>query len=201
MSGEQPFLEIDIDGEIRKIIRQLDTLPNQLKAPNVLAKAMNSTANEIKRKLGKDARKRYAVTDDRVLKDKSRGGMYLERTSGATVTAALISKGSMLDVMAYMTKPNDQTTAAMLKVLNESGMTALEVEGRKAFVTTFRSGHTAIVQRRGHDRLPVKKLLAPAAPHVFGGTYEEMDMDYYAILQKHISKQVEKVLGDTGRAA
>lgn len=201
MSGEQPFLQIEIEGEIQKIIQKLDTLQNRLKAPSVLAKAMNSTANEIKRKIGKDARKKYAITDDRILKDKSRGGMYLERASGVDPMATLISKGAMLDAMAYMTKPNSQTTAAMLKVLNESNMTALEVDGRKAFEATFRSGHIAIVQRRGPDRLPVKKLLSPAAPHIFGRTYQEMDMEYYEILQKHIDKQVEKAIGTIGKAA
>ena len=81
-----------------------------------------------------------------------------------------------------------------MKVLNESKLTALEVEGRKAFETTFRSGHTAIVQRRTEDRLPIKKLLAPAVPHLYGKSYEEAELDYYGILQKHIQQQVEKVL-------
>lgn len=82
--------------------------------------------------------------------------MYLEKATGADPAAVLISKGGMMEVMAYTTRKNDSATAAMLKVLNESKLTALEVEGRKAFETTFRSGHTAIVQRRTEDRLPIK---------------------------------------------
>ena len=155
---------------------------------------MNLTANEIKRKIGKQARKKYAITDDRILKDKSKGAMYLEKATGADPAATLISRGGMLDVMAYTTRRNDSTTAAMLKVLNESQLTALEVDGRKAFETTFRSGHTAIVQRRTENRLPIKKLLAPAVPHLYGKSYEEAELDYYGILQKHIQQQVEKVL-------
>ena len=100
-----------------------------------------------------------------------------------------------------MTRKNTETTAAMLKVLNESAMTALEVDGRKAFETTFKSGHTAIVQRVGRARLPVKSLMAPAVPMAYGKTYEETTQDYYTILQKHIQREVERVLDGFGRAA
>lgn len=194
MSEHQNILQIDTDAELQKIIRQLDSIPDQLKAPSVLASALNATANEMRRTMGKKARKRYAVTDERILKEKKRGGMSLERATGETLEAGLLSKGPMVDVMAYTTRRNEKTTAAMLKVLNESQLTALEVGGRKAFETTFKSGHTAIVQRRGKERLPVKKLLAPAVPLLYGKSYEEAEMDYYAILQKHIRRQVERTL-------
>ena len=142
----ESVIQIDTQAEIEKIIRQLDTLPNRLKAPSVLAAAINAAANEMKRKIGQKARKRYAISDKKILTDKKRGGMYLERAKGADTSATLISRGGMVEVMAYMTRRNTETTAAMLKVLNESAMTALEVDGRKAFEATFQSGHTAIVQ-------------------------------------------------------
>ena len=103
--------------------------------------------------------------------------------------------------MNYMTRKNTETTAAMLKILNDSPMTALEVDGRKAFEATFQSGHTAIVQRMSSARLPIKKLMAPAVPMLYGKTYEEATQDYYSILQKHIQREVERVLDGFGRAA
>ena len=197
----ESVIQIDTQAEIEKIIRQLDTLPNRLKAPSVLAAAINAAANEMKRKIGQKARKRYAISDKKILTDKKRGGMYLERAKGADTSATLISRGGMVEVMAYMTRRNTETTAAMLKVLNESAMTALEVDGRKAFEATFQSGHTAIVQRVGRSRLPVKSLMAPAVPMLYGKTYEEATQDYYSILQKHIQREVERVLDGFGRAA
>ena len=194
MSEHQIFCRSTQTQNCKKLFASLDSIPDQLKAPSVLASALNATANEMKRTMGKKARKRYAITDDRILKEKKRGGMFLERATGGTLEAGLLSKGTMVDVMAYMTRRNTKTTAAMLKVLNESQLTALEVDGRKAFETTFKSGHTAIVQRRGKERLPVKKLLAPAVPFLYGKSYEEAEMDYYAILQKHIRQQVDRVL-------
>lgn len=197
----ESVIQIDEQAEIQKIIRQLNTLPNQLKAPGVLASAINATANEMKRKIGQRTRKRYAISDKKILTDRKRGGMYLERAKGADTSATLISRGGMVEVMAYMTRRNIETTAAMLKVLNESAMTALEVDGRKAFEATFQSGHTAIVQRVGRARLPVKSLMAPAVPMLYGKTYEEATQDYYSILQKHIQREVERVLDGFGRAA
>lgn len=197
----ESVIQIDEQAEIQKIIRQLNTLPNQLKAPGVLASAINATANEMKRKIGQRTRKHYAISDKKILTDRKRGGMYLERAKGADTSATLISRGGMVEVMAYMTRRNTETTAAMLKVLNESAMTALEVDGRKAFEATFQSGHTAIVQRVGRARLPVKSLMAPAVPMLYGKTYEEATQDYYSILQKHIQREVERVLDGFGRAA
>lgn len=197
----ESVIQIDEQAEIQKIIRQLNTLPNQLKAPGVLASAINATANEMKRKIGQRTRKRYAISDKKILTDRKQGGMYLERATGTSTEATLISMGGMVEVMAYMTRRNTETTAAMLKVLNESAMTALEVDGRKAFEATFQSGHTAIVQRVGRARLPVKSLMAPAVPMLYGKTYEEATQDYYSILQKHIQREVERVLDGFGRAA
>ncbi|WP_204790077.1 hypothetical protein [Oscillibacter sp. CU971] len=194
MSEHQNILQIDTDVELQKIIRQLDSIPDQLKAPSVLASALNATANEMRRTMGKKAKKRYAITDDRILKEKKRGGMFLERATGDTLEAGLLSKGAMVEAMAYMTRRNTDTTAAMLKVLNESQLTALEVGGRKAFETTFDSGHTAIVRRLGENRLPIYPLMSPAVPLLYGKSYEEAEMDYYAILQKHIRRQIERTL-------
>jgi len=197
----ESVIQIDEQAEIQKIIRQLNTLPNQLKAPGVLASAINATANEMKRKIGQRTRKRYAISDKKILTDRKRGGMYLERAKGADTSATLISRGGMVEVMAYMTRRNTETTAAMLKVLNESAMTALEVDGRKAFEATFQSPRPACARRAPPPRLPVKSLMAPAVPMLYGKTYEEATQDYYSILQKHIQREVERVLDGFGRAA
>ena len=62
-------------------------------------------------------------------------------------------------------------------------------------MATFASGHTAIVQRRGPERLPVKKLLSPSVPHMLNN--EEVRAKAaamtYDILQQEIEKQIEKV--------
>ncbi|MFQ9599431.1 MAG: hypothetical protein ACLRZ3_07285 [Flavonifractor plautii] len=85
----ESVIQIDEQAEIQKIIRQLNTLPNQLKAPGVLASAINATANEMKRKIGQRTRKRYAISDKKILTDRKQGGMYLERATGTSTEATL----------------------------------------------------------------------------------------------------------------
>ena len=67
----------------------------------------------------------------------------------------------------------------------------------KAFVARFRSGHTAIVQRRGAARLPVKKLLSPAVPHMMGNeeVRERAEALAYEELVKQIDRQIERLTG------
>lgn len=70
MSEYKCILQIDTDAELQKILQQLDDLPSQLKAPSVLATALNATANEMKRKMGRQAKSKYAISDDRILTEK-----------------------------------------------------------------------------------------------------------------------------------
>ena len=111
--------------------------------------------------------------------------------------AAVLAKGPMRDIMDFMTQPNTDTAAAAAKVLNSGAMKPLEAGGLKAFITTFRSGHTAIVQRRGAERLPVKKLLSPAVPHMMGNeeVRAEAEALAYETLQREIGKRIEQLTG------
>ena len=109
----------------------------------------------------------------------------------------MLAKGPMRDIMDFMTQPNTDTAAAAAKVLNSGAMKPLEAGGLKAFITTFRSGHAAIVQRRGAERLPVKKLLSPAVPHMMGNeeVRAEAEALAYETLQREIGKRIEQLTG------
>ena len=165
--SDQSILQIDTDEELARVMRQLKTLPQQLGAPNVLKNALNSTARKVRRQIIKDSKGRYA------LKEKK----------------ALQSESKILSASA--------STAAAAKVLNSGTMKPLEAGGLKAFITTFRSGHTAIVQRRGAERLPVKKLLSPAVPHMMGNeeVRAEAEALAYETLQREIGKRIEQLTG------
>ena len=128
-------------------------------------------------------------------------GLYRDRNAALMrfllLEAAVLAKGPMRDIMDFMTQPNTDTAAAAAKVLNSGAMKPLEAGGLKAFITTFRSGHTAIVQRRGAERLPVKKLLSPAVPHMMGNeeVRAEAEALAYETLQREIGKRIEQLTG------
>ena len=189
--SDQSILQIDTDEELARVMRQLKTLPQQLGAPNVLKNALNSTARKVRRQIIKDSKGRYALKEKKALQSESK----ILSASASTLEAAVLAKGPMRDIMDFMTQPNTDTAAA--KVLNSGAMKPLEAGGLKAFITTFRSGHTAIVQRRGAERLPVKKLLSPAVPHMMGNeeVRAEAEALAYETLQREIGKRIEQLTG------
>uniref|UniRef100_A0AAU8B746 Minor tail protein n=1 Tax=Dulem virus 34 TaxID=3145752 RepID=A0AAU8B746_9CAUD len=194
--SDQTILAIDTDAELQKIIQRLNTLPDQIASPAILKNAINSTARKVRAQLKKDTKARYAISDGKMLTDKSQGAPEVLTASVTTLAATVRSRGPMQDIMAFMTQPNTRSAAAAAKVLNSGSMKLLEVNGLKAFVTTFASGHTAIVQRKGASRLPVKKLLSPAVPHMMGNdeVREKAEGLAYETLQSEIEKRIEKVL-------
>lgn len=214
MSEPRGFLEIDTDAEIAAIIRKLDKFPDQIAAPNILKNALNATARKVRKQITKDAKKQYAIKDKSILKNADQGAPKVYTATAAELAATIRSKGPMQDVMAFMTKPNSTTGAAAAKVLQDGKLTPLEAGGLKAFVTTFASGHTAIVQRHPPaeyssgrtaragrygeraDMTKIKKLLSPSVPHMLGNekVMEQAERLTYDTLQAEIQKRIDKAM-------
>lgn len=193
--SKESLVVIDTDHELTKIISKLNGLRNQLGAPDAFRKALNSTGRAVRKQIIKDAKGEYAISDRKALTDKKKGGPELLPASTSTLAATIRSRGPMQDIMAFMTRPNSETGAAAAKVLNSSQMKSLEVDGLKAFVARFSSGHVAIVQRLGPERLPVKKLLSPSVPHMLNNeaVRSKAEAMTYEMLQREIERQIDKV--------
>ena len=159
MSGTEALIRIDVEEELQKIIQQMNSLPDQIAAPNILRNALNATARKVRRQMVSDVKGEYAIKNTKALRDVAQGGPKVLTASSANLSAAIRSRGPMQDIMSFMTRANTKTGAARAKILSSGSLKPLEMDDLKAFVTTFASGHTAIVQRKGKSRLPVKKLL------------------------------------------
>ena len=205
MSRTETLLEIDVDKELQKIIQRLNSLPDQIAAPNILKNALNATARKVRKQLVKDAKGQYAIKDTGILKDEKQGAPKVLTATAASMSATIRSKGPMQEIMTFMTRPNQGTGAAAAQILASGSMKPLEMSGLKAFIATFvnenskgeRTEHTAIVQRRGKERLPLKKLMSPAVPHMLGNetVRGQAAALAYETLQSEIDKQIQKVLG------
>ena len=103
----EPFVVVDVDEGLERILRSLQKLPDQLAAPQVLQKALNTTARKARTRLIKEAGKRYALSKPEALKTESK-----VETNTSDTSAAIISKGSMRDIMDFLTQPNSDTAAA-----------------------------------------------------------------------------------------
>lgn len=196
--SKETLVMIDTDQEITKIVQKMKRLHDQLGAPEVFRKALNDTGRKVRKQIIKDAKGRYALSNKKVLTDKSKGGPELLTASKSNLMATIRSRGPMQDIMTFMTRPNTDTGAAAAKVLNASSMKELQTGDLKAFVAQFASGHVAIVRRTGPARLPVKKLLSPSVPHMLNNEEirEKAAAMTYDLLQAEIEKHIAKVLGN-----
>lgn len=192
----QTSLFIDTEGELEKILQRMESLEEMLDAPSMLQRAVRSTAKKVRRQITKDALGHYALTDKSALTDESKGAPKVVSSSGTEISSTILSRGPMQEIMAFLTKPNTKTGAAAAKVWNSSTLKELKKGDLKAYVTQFASGHIAIVQRRGAARLPVKKLLSPAVPHMLDNDFVRARAEKmtYELLQKEIEKQIERAL-------
>lgn len=103
----EPFVVVDVDEGLERILRSLQKLPDQLAAPQVLQKALNTTARKARTRLIKEAGKRYALSKPEALKTESK-----VEASTSDTSAAIISKGSMRDFMDFLTQPNSDTCSS-----------------------------------------------------------------------------------------
>lgn len=196
MSGTETMIRIDMEEELEKIVQRLKTMPDQIAAHKILKNALNAAARKVRKQFVKDAKGEYAIKDASAMKDESKGAPKVLTATAANMSAAIRSRGPMQDIMAFMTRPNTKTGAAAAKVLKSGSLTTLEMDGLKAFVTRFANGHVAIVQRKGADRLPIKKLLSPAVPHMLGNETVRAQAEalVYETLQAEIDKRIQKIL-------
>ena len=187
--------EFDFDNELyRRLKSDLGLLDD--KAPDALAKAVNETAKRAREDLAAQAQRTYAVKRPRFKK-----AIRILNAKRVRPTAMLVVTGRPLllsDFKYQRNKPGYWGEGAKAKVLKSSPMRELGEPGRKAFVTTFQSGMTAIAQRLGSRRLPLHILYGPSVPQMIGsqnrvyGVIEEQIQEH---LHVEIEKQVDRILG------
>lgn len=189
------IIQIDVESELRNIIRQFHDLPDQIAAPKVLKNALNSAARKVRKQMVQDVKGEYAITKQKILREKSQGAPQVLAASPSNLSAVIRSRGAMQDILSFKTRPNTKTAPAWAQVFASGSLKPLETNGIKAFLVTFSNGRAAIVDRRGRERMPIKKLLSPSVPHMLNneavrGPAEDMT---YELLQAEIQRRIEKI--------
>lgn len=193
---------VDDNGLIKTIADQLGECHS--KAPTVLKQALNATAKDARTMLATQAQEVYVIQKSRFNK-----AMSIKNATAKKLEALVKATGTSLELLDFKTVPKKPTTGDARpdittgKVLKSSGMKRLEVGGIKAFVAQFRSGHVSIVQRRGAERLPVRKLLSPSIPKMVGNektVYGEVKPQIAELLDANIRKYIDKTISKGAKA-
>ena len=180
-----------------------------------LAKVVNKTAKEVKKLLAKQSNSEYATTDLGL-----RGfnnAMKVKTATGKNPVAEIISKDGSRELYKFKVSPKTATRkngrrprTFKAKVLKASSFKKMQTADIKAFVTTFKSGHTKLVERtlgkrmrnrRGKGitkhNMALKALYAVPVPNMLAGEHGYLKASSMIddVLQKNIDMEIEKLLG------
>lgn len=180
-----------------------------------LAKVVNKTAKEAKKLLAKQSNSEYATTDLGL-----RGfnnAMKVKTATGKNPVAEIVSKDGSRELYKFKVSPKTATRkngrrprTFKAKVLKASSFKKMQTADIKAFVTTFKSGHTTLVERTPGKRMrnrrgkgitkhnmALKALYAVPVPNMLAGEHGYLKASSMIddVLQKNIDMEIEKLLG------
>jgi len=199
------MLIVDLNAYYEEIEKTLGDLKDE--TPKVLRSALSNTARRVRKQVVKEAAKRYDYQDAGAWKASNAGAIKLKaKTKGDALYTRLVSAGPMNELLDFMVtpstyNPDNRPDAHKAKVLSTGALKLLDASP-KPFVTRFRSGHIAIVQRKTKKPLPVHSLLAPSVPSMVQNaglrvTAEEL---MATELPVQIQKAIQRTLKKAGRS-
>lgn len=192
MSTKNGIIEVQVDEYMLRAV-ELKLKSLYQKAPRALKNALNATAREAKKDLAKKAQEQYTIKSAKFKKNIKQKNATLAKPE-----AILNVNGKMNQLESFQTRKNTIRLGAKARGRQDRSLKELiSTQGGKAFMVTFNSGHTAIAQRVGAERLPLKGFYGPSDPEMVGNkdVYGKIEPDIQKMLHKNISRQIDKILG------
>ena len=195
--------------DIEKINKALDN--SEKNSNKALKKAINDTAKKalllIARAAGKEYVGKFKVG---TLKE----NMVLKKASVGSLEASINAEGGANDLIDFKVS-GKAGKVIKAKVLRSSKLEKLIKGDIKAFITTFSSGHTAVVQRDSGSMIAarrnksgritkhnqrLKSLYSVSIPSMLGGEHGflKVEGEVNTLLQENLSKEVAKLLEAKG---
>lgn len=176
----------------------------------VLKNAVNATAKQAQADLVAKAQAEYTAKKGPLKKAAS-----IKKGTDSNPEATITVKGTTLELREF--KATAPRSGARAKILTSGSLKAIQSQKgsrAKAFLATFDSGHTAIVQRqdgetyrregakrqakygRHIDMTRLKKLLSISFPKMVGGSavLGELEPDIYETLLANVIREIERVM-------
>lgn len=191
-------VQVDVDqAQLAALEGKLGNLKS--KAPTVLYRALNRAAAAAKTEAKRDIAQEYYISQ------KNAGEtMSISKASTAKLSAELRSKGGPIALTKFKyspkravrhTKKGYSPSVYSAGVEQSGGLKPLSGDP-KAFIASFKSGHTGLMEREGSSRLPIKQLYGPAVPSMMKnerviGKVQEKAME---TLEKRLDAEVNNIL-------
>lgn len=206
---DRGLLVIEYDGAL---VDAVGTALGDLKSQRfkVLKNAVNATAKQAQAALVDKAQAEYAAK-----KGPLKRAATIKKGTDSKPEATITVKGATLELREF--KTSAPKSGAKAKILNSSTLKLIQSQRgskAKAFLATFESGHTAIVQRqdgetyrrdgakrqakygRHIDMTRVKKLLSISFPKMVGSSavLGALAPDIYDTLLENVNKEIRRVM-------
>lgn len=188
---------------MKQISQALGVGENSAETYDVLRKAVNETAKQVRKQLASTAQETYAVKNAGFNK-----AMKIKNATRSTLTAIVSSKSPALELINFKTNPakvnSNPPEVVKAKVLQKNQLKALEKDGIKAFIVKFASGHTAIAERVGKERLPIKTLYSRGVAAMLGDekrVYGIIKPKIRDMLQEQVYKAIDRQIAKAAREA
>ena len=199
--------------EIAKINRRLGEM--QGKSPSILKKEINKAAEQMKKSLSREAKKKYVNTNVGMFRD----AMDVKKATVGNLAAAIEAKGRPRSLIKFQTAGGTDGESVSAKVFRNSKLEELTntkaQPNIKSFIATMSnkkkdSGesaeHEGVFQRVEKGKVParsklgrryIRELKGPSIPHMLGlrNFPEEAKEDTMAQLHRNIENDVAKMLG------
>lgn len=170
------------------------------KAPQVLRVAINRTAKQARRELSDETRREYTIKN----KYFNQSAKIFNATN-QNLEATIKISGGPLDLTEYKVKPGTPSIgshrpdvySANVKIATGFKKLIRPSDNQKAFVAQFSSGHKAVAERVGKERLPLRTLKGPSVPSIVGNentVYGKVKPVIQEQLQHNIDMQIKRVL-------
>lgn len=207
---DRGLLVVEYDGALLSAVEKaLGDLKDQ--RFKVLKNAVNTTAKEAQEQLIAKAQATYTAKKGPL----KRAAKIKPKATDSRPEAIINVEGETLELREF--KTSAPKSGARAKILSSGNLKAIQSQKgsrAKAFLATFESGHTAIVQRQDGetyrrdgakrqakygphiDMTRIKKLLSISFPKMVGGpaVFGECLPDIYDNLLANISREIERVL-------
>lgn len=207
---------IDVAIEVKGIEEIMKALEGDVRTTKkALRKAINDTAKDAKKLIAHTANREYAGT--KIKLGALNSAMSIQKATIDSLQATIKAKNPANDLSDFKVTKGGKKSGVKAKVLKSSSLKSLQVGDIKAFLITFGSGHTAVVQRvsgkRAHSRkagrkrtitrhnMALKALYSVSTTTMLGGEhgYGKVQNEIHNKLQQHIDHEVMKALTEGGK--
>ena len=182
----QIHVEVKVDTpSLESVQRRLGKLGS--KAPQVMAKALNKTAKQARRRLSDKAREAYTIKTG-----KFNASMKIKNASGGNLVAIINSEGRPEKLSHF--KNSAPKSGAKAQVVAAGGLKPL-IKGN---IKAWKGLNGLIWQRVGQPRLPIKALSSNSIPKMIGTerrVYGIVKKNIQSDLQKNIEYQIKRLVG------